>query len=728
MNRDRGELSTAARYLVASRTVDVTPRPDDGNGIPLQGYAAGASRVADRAITPLQLQAMLVEDSWNNKLLIVAGDVFGFSDAVVRRIRKEARRWGIPPERVILNASHTHYGPGTVESVSPGLGPYLPQYADLIVNAVSQLLPALYRELAPARCFTAVADSQLGVCRRLSHGDAVRMQSNPDGYYHRSTPILVFESLGTKARTVLINHGCHPTTLRAAPVIFADFPYVVRSLIEDRDEVERCLFLQGAAGTSWLRPDSDDGTAPVDGRLIVRASERLAEEVEAVMDAPMTEVRGPISGDLAVADLPLQELPDSGRLEEWASSVGTGPGTISDARSHWAADLLDSPRSEWPETMSLEVGYVEIGRQVVMVTMSAEPSARLARSISDALGSADPFVLGYTNGLEGYVTSAAEIDEGGYEVEEAITVYGQPAPLARESESVLTGALESLKRRIDPSDVAGTEGPAVRPSRTADAFFCLSTGRCGTKTLAHVLDTAGNARVYHHPRPFLVDETLDAYHGTIDRGETFWSARKGQIEDAWADDLIFGEVDHNMTPFVPAIAEEIPDSRFILLVRNPWDFVRSGMRRGYYRGHPWDSGRLRPERDHPDADRWDDMSAFEKTCWLWNDTYRRVLAYLDSMPESRYVFVRFEELVDDPAVARRLFDTLGLDGFDPTAIERILNRKLNRQRTGDFPRPKDWPEEYHALLRRECSDHIEALGYGEYRNQRDPVVREEGPT
>jgi hypothetical protein len=244
-----------------------------------------------------------------------------------------------------------------------------------------------------------------------------------------------------------------------------------------------------------------------------------------------------------------------------------------------------------------------------------------------------------------------------------------------------------------------------------NAFFVLSSGRCGTQTLAKLLDPATNAIVWHHPEPDPIDEAREAWHHGIDRAETFWRIRGPVIRQAWSQDMIHGETDMLITPFADAIVEEIPKARFIVLVRNPWAFVRSGMRRGYYVGHGWDHGRLCPADDDSLIDAWREWEPFEKVCWLWNETYRRIDDMTGHISANRVRTVRFEDLVRRPEICRELYVFLGLEGYDSDHVERVLAVKHNQQIGGDFPGPEEWSGAQHRTLWRLCRDTMERLGY-----------------
>ena len=319
------------------------------------------------------------------------------------------------------------------------------------------------------------------------------------------------------------------------------------------------------------------------------------------------------------------------------------------------------------------------------------------------------FCLGYTNGLAAYFPTDDMIHEGGYEGHAATFVYSLPAPLNVGTEASILEASYAGGHAVAPLIEPPPASP--RPLSEKHAFFVMSTGRSGTQTLSQVLKFAQNASVWHHPQPYMIMETQSAYWGQIDTQSAFWQGRGHYIRQAWDQGLIHGETDHNMTPFCGAIARDIPNAKFIILVRDPREFVRSGMRRNYYRGTgAWEDGRLRPQQGDADFDTWSDRDQFSQICWLWNETYRHIERIRAEVGEDRIMVIRFEDLIAGPETTGRLFDFLGLDGFDRGSIEGVLGQKLNAQQSGNFPHPSLWSEAQH----RTCWDIVKemAVRYG----------------
>jgi hypothetical protein len=305
------------------------------------------------------------------------------------------------------------------------------------------------------------------------------------------------------------------------------------------------------------------------------------------------------------------------------------------------------------------------------------------------------------------------IDEGGYESESSHLVYLLPSSPRKGLDSEISAAAEKCLSDHEQKNVPNGYGRyhvAVR-AKSRKAFFVLSTGRCGTMTLAHILNTATNARVWHHPQPDPIVEARWAYQGKIDKRRVFWQVRYPIVFKAWSERLIHGETNHLMTPFADMLSKDIPQSKFVVLLRHPQDFVRSGMRRNYYNGHPWDFGRLRPEEETPQYRQWRRLDRFEKICWLWRETYMRILDMTESLPSDRVKFVRFEELVRSPAVSEDLFLFLGLKNYARNAVRSVLRRRYNEQKTGSFPVTGSWNSDLWEKLYRQCGKLAQEFGY-----------------
>ncbi|MEW5788382.1 MAG: sulfotransferase [Pseudomonadota bacterium] len=254
-------------------------------------------------------------------------------------------------------------------------------------------------------------------------------------------------------------------------------------------------------------------------------------------------------------------------------------------------------------------------------------------------------------------------------------------------------SLERLKALVVP----GNRSPGA--DGQIDVFFCLSTGRVGTKTLAALLATSPDLLVRHEPRPLLFGLSKAAYMSpeileTEFAGFAFQAARSDIIHHAGKIGRAYVETSPHATFLSPLIARALPGAKFIHLVRNPADVVRSGMRRRWYQGHPADHTRIQPQVGSDDAVSWENWSPFQKNCWLWSETNQWILDFTGKLPAERTLLMKSEDIYSaDPIALGQLQSFIGLPDLAGSRVTRILKRPLNVQRDGDFPFYDHWADE-----------------------------------
>lgn len=654
-------LPTSGSFRGAFAEINITPNVSEQNSVFLQGMG-GPPRRATTVSEPLMMQLLLLEDDHFTKVLFVTADLFGFGPEIVDTVQAVVAQWGIEPEGLILNASHTHYAPGTISHVAKELGPFYEEYSNQIAQTIGQHLELLYNKLEECEILWGKVEAQIGVSRRLKKDGKVVFAPNPEGYYDKDTPFIHLHMLKTDKKVLLVSHGCHPTGLGSESVISADYPGYMRNTLKSKGVADGVMFLQGGAG-------STKETVSVNGDVLFcenstgakENGEFLATQIMSGLKKELQPLNGSFFCTKRQISLPVKSPPPPSVLTQIRDNAGKD-----NLVREWTSSLLSRfPNGDFPARLAMEVQLVSLGDKVSFITLPGEPVAELARHLRRLTSNPDStFVLGYTNGLMGYLPTDVMIEEGGYETDASQYVYLLPSALDRGAQSnILSKAQECISAASDKDKFNGY-GRYYLINKSQKAFFVLSAGRCGTMTLAHLLNTASNARVWHHPQPDPINESLQAYRDNIDKRKIFWKARYPIIHKTWSEGLIHGETDLLMTPFCDIIANEIPDSKFIVLVRDPRDFVRSGMRRNYYYGHPWDFGRFRPKEDTEEFEEWKKLDQFSKICWLWNETYQKINLMVKKIGEDRVLVVRFKDMISSIEKTMEVFDNLGLKGFD----------------------------------------------------------------
>lgn len=264
----------------------------------------------------------------------------------------------------------------------------------------------------------------------------------------------------------------------------------------------------------------------------------------------------------------------------------------------------------------------------------------------------------------------------------------------------LRGAADKVipEKRLFLYDMEQQNWTPVRPC------FVLSTGRCGTVLLNRLLLLSPDADPHHEPRPELFRPAKRAYEEIyrfpeIFR-EVFKSAREEYLLNAARQDKVYIETNNKCTFFAPIIRDVFPRAVFIHLVRHPGSFVRSGIRRKWYtREHSHDIGRIVPLAGEWKA-RWKSLSPIEKNGWLWNETNRFIEDFLKGLSPDDYLFVRAEEMFRQVEITRRIYGFIGIGGFSPKKVRRLIQKPLNVQKKGSFPPYREWPANDKSALKR----------------------------
>lgn len=253
-------------------------------------------------------------------------------------------------------------------------------------------------------------------------------------------------------------------------------------------------------------------------------------------------------------------------------------------------------------------------------------------------------------------------------------------------------------------------------------IFVLSTGRAGTQTFSALLSLAENILSYHEPTPTLYGLSRLAYEykDKLNNDEcikkTFCTAFLTSRKELWDYSLFNGkgylETSPQVTFLSPIITELITEVRFIYLVRDPREVIRSGMRRGWYGGHPADKTRIVPLPNSDTVRSWGSLTPFQKNCWLWAETNRWIYKFCSSVLKDRFLLVHSEDIFNaKEEIIREVFDFINYPVPSQKYIKKVLRKKLNIQKTGEFPKYADWSGEMKADLHIYTRDIANTIGY-----------------
>lgn len=133
---------TAASFRAGAHVVDISP-----TGFPVRVNAMFTERSADKVTDPLFAKALALDDGTTRLVLCVVDTCMMPRELIDRAKAEASRTTGIPTERMLVSATHTHSAPSAMgclgSRVDPAYAAFLPgKTTAAIIGAVERLTPA----------------------------------------------------------------------------------------------------------------------------------------------------------------------------------------------------------------------------------------------------------------------------------------------------------------------------------------------------------------------------------------------------------------------------------------------------------------------------------------------------------------------------------------------------------------------------------------------------------
>ncbi|REF36411.1 hypothetical protein [Thermasporomyces composti] len=453
-----------ATYVGVS-VADITPEKP----VPLAGFAVRLvpwEKIRD----PLSLQAFAfgtpgVDGRVTCSAVLVCADLLWWGpDLVASLTQRIAERYAIPPEAIVLHATHTHGAPQPGLTCSPLLGKGDPDYLDALQATVVDAVGRAIDRMVPVRLSRGVGTCRIGVNRRRARPDGWVLAPNPGGPVdpevhvlrlsrvtgegahaeeagstepHGSAASLTAESQGTMADetlAVLVHYTCHPTT-SDAPQVSADYPGAMRdALRESLGEDVVISFLQGCCGDINPAVVRDGQFHRGGDAELAQLGSALAASVRDVLSGPMTDLPdGEVRVQTRTVDLPLA-TPSRDQLLALRDDEGIW--------GDWARHLLADP-ARLVDHVPLRLTLLSLSPELALLGFDAEVTVAYGFEVKRRSGSR-VLPLPYTNGMVGYVVTDEQLRQGGYEPNESYPYIYRPGRWALGVEERVTAAVDAV--------------------------------------------------------------------------------------------------------------------------------------------------------------------------------------------------------------------------------------------------------------------------------------------
>ncbi|MBN1261022.1 MAG: hypothetical protein JXB35_10115 [Anaerolineae bacterium] len=417
-------------------------------GIQLSGYAERVG-VSTGIYDDLLLQTIALAQG-ETRALLIAADLIGFGDAFFADVSRIIQtRFAIPPENILLVASHTHSGP-TIPYSFMDLDTLDQEYLSFLqVRILADAALALERLEGDYRLTVTQGRATFGVNRRKPNAQG-EIEMLPNLAAPRDEQVLVVQLYDTTGprRVILFNYACHADVLGSDNhMITAEYPGAARRFIENALPDALAVYLPGYAAE--INPFVVDARGEFYGTYedVLRLGRDLGEEVLRVLGTPSpTDLEPALVCRAAEATLPLGEIPPLEHFRRMADADHSQRPSWEPDWGVFARHLLADPDTHLRPFVPVRLTTWQLAAGVTLLGVGAEASVEYGLWIKAMFPDQVIVPVGYASGQIAYLSTHQQILEGGYESELGNVWYGHPAPFAPRSEDVLLNTIREFLR------------------------------------------------------------------------------------------------------------------------------------------------------------------------------------------------------------------------------------------------------------------------------------------
>jgi len=414
----------------------------------MAGYAA-RDKPSEGKVQDLFVKVLAIEDAAGQRVVIVTSDLIGIPRALRESVAASVtERHGIPPQSLLLNASHTHCGPelrADRAPISGESGDRVRQAEDYLRSLEQKILSTIATaldQLAPAKLEYCHARCGFAMNRRLPQDGTYQNSPNPEGPVDHAVPVLVVPNAAGELQSLLFGYACHNTTLGFFQFC-GDYAGYAQEFLEADHPGITAFFLMGCGGDQNPYPRSKLELAQQHGRT-------LANSVEAALQTPPRPLTGALRSAMQTVTLDFATPPSREELLQQKVSDNQYE------RRH--AEVL---LAELDSTGSIRAQYdypvqaLRFGDDLLMVALAGEVVVDYSLKLKESLDAPIVWIAGYSNDVFGYVPSLRVLREGGYEAGGAFMYSRFPGPFADSVEERILKTVDATVAEVFNERAAG---------------------------------------------------------------------------------------------------------------------------------------------------------------------------------------------------------------------------------------------------------------------------------
>ncbi|MCB9768464.1 MAG: neutral/alkaline non-lysosomal ceramidase N-terminal domain-containing protein [Candidatus Omnitrophica bacterium] len=426
-------MADAGDFQVGVGKVVITPKKN----MWMAGYAS-RTQPSDGKVHDLYAKALAIKDSEGNISVLVGSDVIGLPREMSQQVGETIeKKHGIPRERLMLTASHTHTGPAfrdnlrTMYKMDDGQWALVEEYSKELPLLLVEAIDKAIADLEPCKLYWGVGEAGFAKNRRKYTIGGVTNDYNPIGPVDHDVPVLKAVREDGSVKALSFGYACHNTTLGFYKFT-GDYAGFAQEYLEKDFDGATAIFSAGCGGDQNPLPRRSL-------ELAEKYGHELADAVKSVANSEMEEMKGPIKAQYREIDLPLSEPPTREELVEQTKSDNR----YIQARAEALLPKFDEKGGlDTTYPYPIQIWDFTSGHRIL--ALGGEAVVDYSLLFKHYLGEEKLWVIAYANDVMAYIPSLRVLREGGYEGAESMIYYGMYGPWAPQVESMIVGTVHDM--------------------------------------------------------------------------------------------------------------------------------------------------------------------------------------------------------------------------------------------------------------------------------------------
>ena len=425
---------SAASWKAGTAKADITPK----KSIWMAGYG-GRTKPSGGTLHPLWAKALALEDASGKRAVIIGTDTLGLTASIYTSLKaRVAKEYKLTPAQVMFNASHTHTGPvlrGGLYDIYPLNAERIKrieEFSARMENEIVRITGEALKNLEPVTLKHGIGITRFGVNRRENkpYNDVPKLiaANALKGPIDHDVPVLaVYKGLNLKA--VVFGYACHSTTL-SFQQFSGDYSGFTQIALEKSHPGALALFSAGCGADINPLPRREVYQAERYGNM-------LASAVEEVLLQKLNTLKPTLATHIKTIPLEYGALPTDESLAASAKNQTS-------YRGRWAARMIKLKTSgNLPKTYPYPIQCWRVGN-LLWLSMGGEVVVDYSIQFKKEFGPRT-WVTSYANDVMAYIPTFRVLQEGGYEGQSSMAVYGLPADRWKPNvEDLVTAGIKQL--------------------------------------------------------------------------------------------------------------------------------------------------------------------------------------------------------------------------------------------------------------------------------------------